>query len=62
MEETQQWFVMHTNKKWHVKQERIYSLMRKASDLVTIRNDYFRHGWTRLFIKKTRLGCAMKMA
>ena len=24
------------------------SLMRKASDLVTVRNDYFRHGGTRL--------------
>ena len=31
----------------------IDSLMRKASDLVTVRNDYFRHGWTRL-LKKTR--------
>ena len=40
----------------------IDSLMRKASDLVTVRNDYFRHGGTRLFIKKTRLGCVMGMA
>ena len=40
----------------------IDSLMRKASDLVTVRNDYFRHGGTRLFIKKTRLGCATGMA
>lgn len=31
----------------------IDSLMRKASDLVTVRNDYFWHGWTRL-LKKTR--------
>ena len=26
----------------------IDSLMRKASDLVTVRNDYFWYGWTRL--------------